>query len=313
MYGLTLSHEFQDIIKDCWNVYHDWLTILLDEPKLFLPRPIKDDALLYSKKMLWHLYNIFVPRKDANGIFFLKFFLNIFDCLFFLVPTKHSMICHAVLVLLEDIAKNSKMINNDLWENLLKFILAINNAVLALPYNKGMSLYQQKGTLKPFFWIFHVQFIVQKFFNFLFFSDDFCDSMSSRLVATLFEIWLIACNKNFPSPSLWKTFQEMCSNWRHHLSLVIEWNRVTYALTNRLLEMLWWPDLNDQNNKKLSPHSDTNAAYDIQKIINSMQVDKLIQSWFRFFHIIGNPIDFSNPIVRFLVCFLLLGKKKKQS
>jgi hypothetical protein len=67
MYGLTLSHEYQDIIKDCWNVYHDWMTVLLDEPKLFLPRPIKDDALIYSKKMLWHLYYLFVPRKETNG------------------------------------------------------------------------------------------------------------------------------------------------------------------------------------------------------------------------------------------------------
>ena len=131
--------------------------------------------------------------------------------------------------------------------------------------------------------------------------------MSSRLVATLFEIWLIACNKNFPSPSLWKTSQEMCSNWRHHLSLVVEWNRVTYALTNRLLEMLWLPDSPEQqqNNENSSTQkksgtitsSDTNAAYDIQKIINSMEVDKVIQSWYRFFHIIGNPIDFSNPLV----------------
>ena len=128
--------------------------------------------------------------------------------------------------------------------------------------------------------------------------------MSSRLVATLFEIWLIACNKNFPSPSLWKTFQEMCSNWRHNLSLVIEWNRVTYALTTRLLEMLWLPDSNEQNNlntiRKQVPimNSDTNAAFDIQILINSMEVDKVIQSWYRFFHIIGNPIDFSNPMVK---------------
>jgi hypothetical protein len=128
--------------------------------------------------------------------------------------------------------------------------------------------------------------------------------MSSRLIATLFEIWLIACNKNFPSPSLWKTFQEMCSNWRHHLSLVIEWNRVTYALTNRLLEMLWLPDSTEPTTETLVKKSgtitssDTNAAYDIQKIINSMEVDKVIQAWYRFFHIIGNPIDFSNPMVK---------------
>ncbi len=67
MYGLTLSHEHQDIIKDCWNIYHDWLTVLLDEPKTFVPRPIRADPIFYSKKMLWHLYSLFVPRKEPNG------------------------------------------------------------------------------------------------------------------------------------------------------------------------------------------------------------------------------------------------------
>ena len=67
MYGLTLSHDYQDIIKDCWNIYHDWLTVLLDEPKKFLPQAIKDEPILYSKRMIWHLYNLFVPRKEPNG------------------------------------------------------------------------------------------------------------------------------------------------------------------------------------------------------------------------------------------------------
>ena len=68
MYGLTLSLEYQDIIKDCWLVYHDWLTVLLDEQKQFLPQAIKDDPINYSKKMLWHLYSLFIPRKDAQAI-----------------------------------------------------------------------------------------------------------------------------------------------------------------------------------------------------------------------------------------------------
>ncbi len=47
------------------------------------------------------------------------------------------MMCHGVLVLLEEIAKDSKLLNRDLWDEFLKFNLAINNAVLSLPYNKG--------------------------------------------------------------------------------------------------------------------------------------------------------------------------------
>jgi hypothetical protein len=119
MYGLTLSHEHQDIIKDCCHIYHDWLTVLLDEPRPFVPQPIRDDPIFYSKKMLWHLYHLFVPRKDTQS-----------------VPTKHIMICHGVLTLIESVAKDSKLLRRDLWEEILDFFLAINDAVLSPPFNK---------------------------------------------------------------------------------------------------------------------------------------------------------------------------------
>lgn len=244
MYGLTLPLEYQDIIKDCWNVYHDWLSVLLDEQKQFVPQTIKDDPINYSRKMLWHLYALFIPRKESQS-----------------KPnelTKHIMMCHGVLMLIETIAKDSKLLKRDLWEDFLKFFLAINDAVLAPPFNK----------------------------------DDFGEILSSRIVATLFEIWLIACNKVFPSPSLWKTFQEYCSNWRHHMALVIEWNRVCFALTNRLLELIWWPESTTSYSNRSITTNDTNVAYDIQIIINSMNTETVLQAWFRFFHIIGKPIDF---------------------
>ncbi len=167
--------------------------------------------------------------------------------------------CHGVLMLIETIAKDSKLMKRDLWEDFLKFFLAINDAVLAPPFIK----------------------------------DDFGEILSSRIVATLFEIWLIACNKVFPSPALWKTFQEYCSSWRHHVSMVIEWNRVCFALTNRLLELIWWPEATSCFNKNITTN-DTNVAYDIQTIINSMNTETVLQAWFRFLHIIGKPIDFSD-------------------
>lgn len=153
--------------------------------------------------------------------------------------------------------------------------------------------------------------------------------MSSRIVATLFEIWLIACHKMFPSPSLWRTFQELCANWRHHISLVTEWNRVCYALTNRLLEltsaMTTTSSTNStsgqstnssgssepppsipimSNNRAVSfnltsntsSSSDTNVAYDINGIIGQMSLETVMQSWFRFLHIVGRPVDFSDSL-----------------
>ena len=243
MYGLTLSLEYQDIIKDCWNVYHDWLSVLLDEPKQFVPQPIKDDPINYSKKMLWHVYHLFISRKESQQ-------LKTSDL------TKHIMMCHGVLILIESIAKDSKLMQRDLWEEFLKFFLAINDAVLSPPFNR----------------------------------EDFSEVLSSRIVATLFEIWLLACNKVFPSPSLWKSFQEFCSNWRHHVALVTEWNKVCFALTNRLLELIWWPE--SMSYCKTVITNDTNVAYDIHGIINSMNTETVIQAWFRFMHIVGKPIDF---------------------
>lgn len=125
----------------------------------------------------------------------------------------------------------------------------------------------------------------------------------------------------------------MCSNWRHHLALVIEWNRVINTLTNRLIEIISISDFGDlikkSNASNTTPVSstmssplgttttstaastttttqsninlDTNFSFDIQKIINKMDPNTLVQTWFRFFHIIGNPIDFSNPIVIIII------------
>jgi hypothetical protein len=46
-------------------------------------------------------------------------------------------------------------------------------------------------------------------------ADDVGDQLCERVLGVLYEIWLIACVKSFPSPTLWKTFREMCMNWRH--------------------------------------------------------------------------------------------------
>ena len=99
------------------------------------------------------------------------------------------------------------------WDSLLSFLLAINDALLAPPAVK----------------------------------DDVGDQLCERVLGVLYEIWLIACVKSFPGPTLWKTFQvwlyqkprynviqrsetsntiqEMCMNWRHRTGLVTQWNR----------------------------------------------------------------------------------------
>jgi hypothetical protein len=48
------------------------------------------------------------------------------------------MMCHGVLVLIENITKDSKLLQRDLWEDILKYFLAINDVVLSPPSIKGL-------------------------------------------------------------------------------------------------------------------------------------------------------------------------------
>ena len=99
------------------------------------------------------------------------------------------------------------------WDTLLSFLLAINDALLAPPAVK----------------------------------DDVGDQLCERVLGVLYEIWLISCVKSFPGPTLWKTFQEMCMNWRHRTGLITQWNRVNIALLARQLTFMYggkMPQLN---------------------------------------------------------------------
>ena len=73
------------------------------------------------------------------------------------------------------------------------------------------------------------------------FTDDVGDQLCERVLSVLFEVWLVACVRCFPSPPLWKTLREMCMNWRHRMALIEQWNRVNLALTQRLLEFMYGP------------------------------------------------------------------------
>ena len=73
-------------------------------------------------------------------------------------------------------------------------------------------------------------------------TDDIGDHLCERVLSVLFELWLLACQKCFPSPSLWKTFRKMCIYWRHHEALVTQWHKINHALTARLLKFMYGPD-----------------------------------------------------------------------
>ena len=63
--------------------------------------------------------------------------------------------------------------------------------------------------------------------------DGLAEQLCELLMQTLFEVWILACNFCFPTPSFWKTFQILFVNWRHHPPVVEWWSKITAALTSR--------------------------------------------------------------------------------
>ncbi|XP_066140830.1 ral GTPase-activating protein subunit beta isoform X3 [Euwallacea fornicatus] len=116
-FGLSLPLVEHDTIKDCVNVYCEWLTALLSEPKVCVPEPIVEDPNLYAKKIISHLHYLFVPRKGEGP-----------DTIH-----RQAVLCHRVLRTLQEISHKSKILDRDTWEALLMFLLAINDILLSPP------------------------------------------------------------------------------------------------------------------------------------------------------------------------------------
>ena len=104
--------------------------------------------------------------------------------------------------------EKSTKISAETWQVLLKFLLGICDVLLSPPTSR----------------------------------DSIGELLCDRVLAVLFEIWVLACDRHFPSPSLWKTMRVMSYNWRHHESLVLHWHRTNVALTSKLLKIIYGLD-----------------------------------------------------------------------
>ncbi|XP_015034988.2 ral GTPase-activating protein subunit beta isoform X4 [Drosophila pseudoobscura] len=244
-FGLSLPLQEHETIKDCVNVYCEWLTALHPQPRISVPKPICEDANLYARQIINHFHNLFVPRQGEILPFLYQTTLGA-DTI-----KRQAVLCHRVLRTLQQTAQISQQMDRQTWDTLLLFLLAINEILLAPP------------TVK----------------------DDVGDQLCERVLSVLFEVWLLACVRSFPSPSMWKTLQESCSMWRHRVALVDQWNRVNLALTSRLLEFSYGPAFPQLKN----------ADEDGQLIPLGMSNDCVAQTWYRFLRMIGNPTALCSP------------------
>ncbi|CAL8111145.1 unnamed protein product [Orchesella dallaii] len=220
---------------------------------------IKDCVSIYCEWLscLAPVPKISVPKPVADRPnFYARSMINHFYHLF--SPRKgegqdtinrQAVLCHRVLRVLQNSIRTSEILDAETWECILLFLIGINNALLSPPSIR----------------------------------EDIGDQLCERVLSVLFEVWLLACGKSFPSPPLWKTLRESCQSWRHRANLFDQWNRINLLLVGRTLNIMYGPGY-----IKLGDDDGTLVPV-------SMSEDAIVQTWFRFLHCLGNPVELTQP------------------
>lgn len=278
-YGLSLpisTAEHYETVRDCVQIYCEWIYALIPDKSQskLIPFPIRDDPNHYFRRILQHLYNIFVPR--ISSVYTLHNISNSTELSMTDIISKQALLCHRVLRTISTIAEDeANLMDGETWENLLLLLLAANDVLLAQPGER----------------------------------EDIGTHLCERVITVLFEIWIMACKRCFPTPNYWKTLQYLFSTWRHRPQVIEQWSNVCLIFTQRLVQLnnqMTFINLQQQqeqclyeslDNIELSqvlPSSSSYSAY-INRLIQEMDYVTVSQAWYRFLMIINNPVDLSSP------------------
>ena len=191
-----------------------------------------------------------IENKDQYFSTMLRHMANLF------IPRESSAIsiqvtlCIKVLHHIREIVEEGNLKKNTL-ENVLRFYLGISGHLLSVPpVQSGLA-----------------------------------EQLCGKLINCLLTVWLHACCNHFPSPSFWCTLAEMVLTWRHHHMLILQWNKLMFSLTCKVLLILYGPDY-----PLPSSYNDEDAKSEPVFLPLSMSNEIVVQCWHRFMHIIGNPV-----------------------
>lgn len=143
-YGLSLpinTTEQHEAIRDCVHIYCEWIYALapqLQESSVkLIPSPVLNDPNRYFRRIIQHLYNIFMPRTTTSGhgsSSSTPSDLNFTD-----IISRQAMLCHRVLRTIAQITQDeANLMDRETWDLLLLFLLAINNSLLG---NKKVPIF----------------------------------------------------------------------------------------------------------------------------------------------------------------------------
>lgn len=287
-YGLSMPFSItgeQDSVKDCCTIYCEWLASALlpynednedskyQQLSKLVPVPIRKEPNRYARKMLSHLYNVFLPRQPMSSPSMSGSNHKEQSDAILTAVSRQAVLCHRVLRTIENIAQNqTNLMDNETWHHLLALLLTVNDKLLSAP-------------TEP---------------------DDIGTQLQDRISGVLFELMLLACSRSIPDTSLWKTFHEMCLNWRHRPALVDHWRRITLLLTKRIVQL---PSVlikcNEQRTdneyiiRNIDPSLNTppNNLSASELAVATMSYENLSQTWYRFLNLIGNPVELADPSI----------------
>eukprot|EP00127_Corallochytrium_limacisporum_P001217 Clim_evm4s46 gene=Clim_evmTU4s46 len=207
-HGFTLPMENANVIEACLSVYQDWLQGAWF-PNDAIPDSVAEDPEMYYRLMFEHLSLLFVPREPGA-----EFFgpperaLTKWEAL-----NRHTELCGKTLDLIHAVGRSSvSAFTPGTWATLLKLLMGIADSLLHRPLAKP----------RP--------------------EDDLAGRLCPHLLRVLFDLWLHSCVHCYPSPELWSQLRKLCERWRHRKELVLEWNSVCLALTQRVLRILYGPE-----------------------------------------------------------------------
>ena len=232
-YGLTMPMTEIELIRNCANLYIDWMNAIINSSKTSIPKPILDDKELYFKKILKHMANLFLPRESSSS-------------------PEQAKLCSQVVFHIRSLVSSEKLLQEDIWEDLLVFFLGVAGHLLSPPpFPNGLA-------------------------------EHLCD----QLINTLFFVWLLAAHNKFPPPPLWLTLQDFCLSWRHHKTLITQWNKLMCSLTHKVLQILY--------GHNCLPDDALKEEYRFT-VPEGLAPEMVVQCWFRFLHILGTPVALSLP------------------